>query len=61
MPLERTLALVTDAFTGATERQIYVGDMMELYVVEIVEGMGETDKSKRKVEMSIIRKALKRD
>jgi len=33
LPLERVLAIVTDSFTGATERHIEVGDGLEIYVV----------------------------
>ncbi|KAM0749243.1 N-terminal nucleophile aminohydrolase [Meredithblackwellia eburnea MCA 4105] len=32
--LEKVLALVTDAFTGATERHIEVGDGLEMFVIE---------------------------
>lgn len=38
LPIERVLALVTDAFTGATERQIEVGDGVEIY--SIIKGKG---------------------
>ncbi|KAH8928412.1 N-terminal nucleophile aminohydrolase [Atractiella rhizophila] len=48
LPLERVLAIVTDAFTGATERHIEVGDGLEIYVVK-------TD------GVEVIRKELKRD
>lgn len=58
LPLERVLGLVTDAFTGATEREIYVGDMMELYVVRVIrDENGKMTGS----EMGVLRKALKRD
>lgn len=33
LPLETVLAIVTDSFTGATERHIEVGDALEMYVV----------------------------
>jgi len=33
LPLPHVLALVTDSFTGATERHIEVGDGLEMYVV----------------------------
>ncbi|KAH9820259.1 nucleophile aminohydrolase [Melampsora americana] len=49
LPLERVEALVTDAFTGATERHIEVGDGLEIYVIEVGKGV------------RVIRKALKRD
>lgn len=39
LPLERVLGLVTDAFTGATERHIEVGDGLELFVVEKDKGV----------------------
>lgn len=58
LPLERVLGLVTDAFTGATEREIYVGDMMELVVVQVKrDDQGRVEK----VEMGTVRKELKRD
>lgn len=59
LPLERVLGLVTDAFTGATEREIYVGDMMELYVIRII----RDEKSGKMIntEMGVLRKALKQD
>jgi len=38
LPLERVLALVTDAFTGATERHIEVGDGLEMWVIEAGKG-----------------------
>lgn len=34
LELDHVLKLVTDAFTGATERQIEVGDGLEMFVVE---------------------------
>ena len=58
LPLERVLGLVTDAFTGATEREIYVGDMMELFVVQVKRG---PDGEAKSVEMGTLRKALKED
>lgn len=58
LPLERVLGLVTDAFTGATEREIYVGDMMELFVIKVLRD--ENGKMKGS-EMGVLRKALKRD
>lgn len=33
LPLETVLAIVTDSFTGATERHIEVGDALEMFVV----------------------------
>ncbi|TIA69901.1 hypothetical protein E3P77_02812 [Wallemia ichthyophaga] len=33
LPLDNVLAIVTDSFTGATERHIEVGDALEMYVV----------------------------
>lgn len=56
--MERVLGLVTDAFTGATEREIYVGDMMELYVVRVIRN---AEGKLEKTEMGVLRKALKRD
>lgn len=58
LPLERVLGLVTDAFTGATEREIYVGDMMELVVVQVKR---DADGRAEKIEMGTMRKELKRD
>ncbi|KAL8293705.1 hypothetical protein RQP46_000406 [Phenoliferia psychrophenolica] len=37
--LERVLGLVTDAFTGATERHIEVGDGLEMFVIEKGKGV----------------------
>lgn len=58
LPLERVLGLVTDAFTGATEREIAVGDMMELYVVQVKRA---EDGKVTSIDMGILRKALKLD
>lgn len=49
LPLSKVEALVTDAFTGATERHIEVGDGLEIFVIE--QGKG----------IRVIRKPLKRD
>lgn len=40
LPMETVLALVTDAFTGATERHIEVGDGLQIWT--IVKGKGAT-------------------
>ena len=40
LPMETVLALVTDAFTGATERHIEVGDGLQIWT--IVKGEGAT-------------------
>lgn len=58
LPIERVLGLVTDAFTGATEREIYVGDMMELYVIQVKR---DSEGKLIGTEMGVLRKALKRD
>lgn len=58
LPLDRVLGLVTDAFTGATEREIYVGDMMELYVVQTVR---DAEGKVTEIKMGTLRKALKQD
>lgn len=39
LPLERVIGLVTDAFTGATERHIEVGDGLEMFVIEKGKGV----------------------
>lgn len=39
MPLPDVVALVIDAFTGATERHIEVGDGLEIFVV-LAPGLG---------------------
>lgn len=39
LPLDRVLGLVVDAFTGATERHIEVGDGLEMFVVEVGKGV----------------------
>ncbi|KAI5477280.1 hypothetical protein MNV49_006577 [Pseudohyphozyma bogoriensis] len=49
LPLDTVLALVTDAFTGATERHIEVGDGLEMFVI------------KKGQPIEIISKELKRD
>jgi 20S proteasome subunit beta 6 len=49
LPEDRILALVTDSFTGATERHIEVGDGLEMFVIR--KGRG----------IEVIRKDLKRD
>lgn len=49
LPIEKVEALVTDAFTGATERHIEVGDGLEIFVIEVGKGV------------RVIRKPLKRD
>lgn len=58
LPLDRVLGLVTDAFTGATEREIYVGDMLEMYIVQV-----KRDESGKMTgtELGVLRKALKED
>ena len=33
LPLETTLKIVKDAFTGATERDIHTGDYLEIFIV----------------------------
>lgn len=33
IPLDEALKIVTDAFTGATERHIEVGDGLEIFVI----------------------------
>lgn len=38
LPLERVQALVTDAFTGATERHIEVGDGLDMWIIEAGKG-----------------------
>lgn len=58
LPLDRVLGLVTDAFTGATEREIAVGDMMELYVVQVKRDDGGKAVG---VDIGVLRKALKED
>lgn len=52
IPLETVLGLVTDAFTGATERHIEVGDGLEMFVIEKGKGvrlvsLGELISSRR--------------
>lgn len=37
-PLEKVQALVTDAFTGATERHIEVGDGLDMWIIEAGKG-----------------------
>ncbi|MBW0482843.1 hypothetical protein O181_022558 [Austropuccinia psidii MF-1] len=49
MPMEKVEALVVDAFTGAAERHIEVGDGLEIFVIEVGK------------PVRIIRKELKRD
>jgi len=49
LPLERVTALVTDAFTGATERHIEVGDGLEMFIIKKGQGI------------EVVRKDLKRD
>lgn len=39
IPLERVIGLVTDAFTGATERHIEVGDGLEMFIIEKGKGV----------------------
>jgi 20S proteasome subunit beta 6 len=47
--LEKVEALVTDAFTGAAERHIEVGDGLEIFIIEAGKGV------------RVVRKELKRD
>ncbi|EFP86392.2 20S proteasome subunit beta 6 [Puccinia graminis f. sp. tritici CRL 75-36-700-3] len=49
LPLEKVQALVTDAFTGAAERHIEVGDGLEIFIIEAGKGV------------RVVRKELKRD
>jgi len=56
LPLPKVLGIVTDAFTGAAERHIAVGDGLEIYVIR-VEGEG----SSRKVEIEVHFRDLKQD
>jgi 20S proteasome subunit beta 6 len=49
LPLDRVEALVTDAFTGAAERHIEVGDGLEIFIIEAGRGV------------RVVRKDLKRD
>lgn len=58
LPLDRVLGLVTDAFTGATEREIYVGDMLEMYIVQVKR---DADGKAIGTELGVLRKALKQD
>lgn len=53
LPKEKVLSLIRDAFSGATERHIEVGDGLEMLVVTV-----EDD---GKVSMEIQRSPLKRD
>lgn len=46
IPLERVVKLVTDAFTGATERHIEVGDGLEMFVIEKGKGVRIISKGK---------------
>lgn len=34
LPLDRVLKIVKDAFTSATERDIYTGDSVEIWVIK---------------------------
>lgn len=58
LPLDRVLGLVTDAFTGATEREIYVGDMLEMYIVQVKRDQGGNMIG---TELGVLRKSLKED
>lgn len=53
LPKEKVLSLIRDAFSGATERHIEVGDGLEMLVVTV-----EDD---GKISMEIQRSPLKRD
>jgi len=55
LPLERVTALVVDAFTGATERHIEVGDGLEMLIIKAPTEEGG------KVTMELQRRPLKRD
>ena len=34
LPLDRVLKIVKDAFTSATERDIYTGDSVEIWIIK---------------------------
>ncbi|KAF8635800.1 hypothetical protein AX15_000007 [Amanita polypyramis BW_CC] len=72
LPLTSVLKLVVDAFTGATERHIEVGDGLEIYVVlgrdstgiqgvQSVDGSQEVTVSEEGPRVFYIRKDLKKD
>lgn len=42
VPLETMKALVTDAFTGATERHIEVGDGLSFFLIQKGKGITKT-------------------
>lgn len=44
LPLEKVEALVTDAFTGAAERHIEVGDGLEIFIIEVGQGVRKISK-----------------
>lgn len=53
LSLEKTIGIVTDAFTSATERHIETGDSLEMYVVQ----RGEDGRT----SMQVIQRELKKD
>lgn len=53
LPKEKVLALIKDAFSGATERHIEVGDGLELLVITVQDD--------GKVTMELERTPLKKD
>ncbi|KAH7099174.1 proteasome subunit [Auriculariales sp. MPI-PUGE-AT-0066] len=72
LPLPHILALVTDSFTGATERHIEVGDGLEMYVVlargantgllaEIADAREVTPPNSQGERIFVVRRELKRD
>ncbi|KZV86657.1 N-terminal nucleophile aminohydrolase [Exidia glandulosa HHB12029] len=71
LPLPHVLQLVTDSFTGATERHIEVGDGLEMFVIlargrgsqelEGVAGIREVTTSDERERVFVINRDLKRD
>ncbi|KAI8450837.1 nucleophile aminohydrolase [Phakopsora pachyrhizi] len=49
LPMEKVQALVIDAFTGAAERHIEVGDGLEIFIIEVGKGV------------QVVRRELKKD
>jgi 20S proteasome subunit beta 6 len=55
LPLSKVTDLIVDAYAGATERHIEVGDGLEMLVIRAPETPGG------QVSMQILRRPLKRD
>jgi 20S proteasome subunit beta 6 len=55
LPLDRVTDLIIDAYAGATERHIEVGDGFEMMVIRA------PDEASGQVTMEVIRRPLKRD